>query len=78
MRISIVVVKFLIVGVFSGIVFFIVVSLIVLDWFKDFMKNILIWFINNLFILVLVIFILFFGVLVLLVFNLIIMSFVVI
>lgn len=78
MRISIVVVKFLIVGVFSGIVFFIVVCLIVLDWFKDFMKNILIWFINNLFILVLVIFILFFGVLVLLVFNLIIMSFVVI
>ncbi|PUD33692.1 cag pathogenicity island protein, partial [Helicobacter pylori] len=41
-----------------------------LDWFKDSMKNILIWFINNLFILVLAIPILLFGVLALLAFNL--------
>ncbi|ADN79661.1 cag pathogenicity island protein [Helicobacter pylori 908] len=70
MRISTVVVKPLIAGAFSGIVFPIAVCLIVLDWFKDSMKNILIWFINNLFILVLAIPILLFGVLALLAFNL--------
>ncbi len=70
MRISTVVVKPLIAGSFSGLILPIAVVLIVLDWFKESMKNVVVWLINNLFILVIAIPVLIFGILTLIAFNL--------
>ncbi|EMH45109.1 hypothetical protein HMPREF1430_00137 [Helicobacter pylori GAM96Ai] len=70
MRISTVVVKPLIAGSFSGLVIPIALVLIVLDWFRESMKNVVVWLINNLFILVIAVPILIFGILTLIAFNL--------
>ncbi len=70
MRISTVIMKPLIAGSFSGLVIPIALVLIVLDWFKESMKNVVVWLINNLFMLVIAVPVLIFGVLTLIAFNL--------